>query len=129
MLGPLRHFRLLIVRLSLIATGIFALALYFWVDSPSARGMLMGGIGSTVTFWIMARQVEKLASIPPERLQLATYRWTFIRLFVYAFVLYGAYRLDTETYHGLMGALGGLLLHRAIIIFVAATGLDLKQEE
>ncbi len=129
MLGPLRHFRLLIVRLSLIATGLIALGLYLWVDTPAALGMLLGGIGATLAFWLMARQVEKLASIPQDKIQLATYRWTFIRLFIYGLVLYRAYTLDEETYHGLMAALGGLLLHRAILIFVAATGLDLKQED
>lgn len=129
MTGPLKHFRLMTVRLSLIATGIAAIGLYLWGDRPAAMGMLLGGIGGTLAFWLMATRVEKLATIPKESIQLAAYRWTFFRLIIYGLVLYRAYTLDPDEYHGLFAAFGGLLLHRAILIFVAITGLDLKQKE
>jgi len=128
-LGPLKHFRLLIVRLSIALTLATGAAAYFLISDAAGIGLLLGGLGATLAFWIMATRVEKLATIPKEKIQSSAFRWTFVRLLIYGLVLYRAYLLDSEHLHGLLAALGGLFLHRAVLIGVALTGADLRQED
>ena len=116
------------VRLTLVLTGILALCL-FQVSYPAGMGLLLGGLTATLAFWIMAMRVEKLASMPKGAVQFAAYRWTVMRLGLYGLALYKAYTLDPSTLHGLIAAVGGLMLLRAVLIVVAITGWDLKQHE
>jgi hypothetical protein len=127
-LGPLKHFRLMSVRLTLAATGLCAILAY-QISYAASMGLLLGGISATAAFWYMALRVEKLASMDPNALKFAAYRWTLIRLVIYGLALYKAYTLDTERLHGLIAAVGGLMLLRVVLVFVAFTGLDLRQQE
>lgn len=125
-LDPLKQFRLMTVKLSLILIVLAAgSALVF--DWIVAQGFLLGGLAGVIAFWILARTVEKFASIPKEKLQSYSFRLTLVRLVIYALVLYRAYTLDEETWHGLLAAVAGLLITRVVIIFLAITGHDLKQ--
>lgn len=116
------------VRLTLVLTGIIGLCL-FKLSYAAGMGLIIGGLTATVAFWFMARGVEKLATMPKGAVQFAAYRWTFMRLGLYGLALYKAYTLDPVTFHGLIAAVGGLMLLRVVLIVVAATGLDLKQHE
>ncbi len=92
-------------------------------------GFAFGGVGGTLAFWILAVRAEKLASLPPDKVQSWAFQWTFVRLLIYALVLYRAYRLDQESLYGLFAAVAGLFIIRIVMIFVALTGLDLEKSK
>lgn len=127
-MNPVKRFRLITVQATLAVTAVAAVIGYLIADRVLAEGLVMGGLVAVIAFWIMARHLEKFAAMTPNAITLSTYRWTGIRLVLYAIVLYRAYTLDTDRYYGLLGAVIGIFLHKAVIIFVGATGLDLKRE-
>lgn len=127
-MNPLKRFRLITVQATLAVTAIAAAIGYSLAGRNLAEGLVMGGLVAVIAFWIMARRLEKFAGMTPNAITLSAYRWTGIRLILYAVVLYRAYTLDTERYFGLLGAVIGIFLHKAVLIFVGATGLDLKRE-
>lgn len=116
----------MVVRAALGATALACL-IAFPFSTVVAHGIALGGIGGTVVFWILARRLEKVATSPPEKVKFLSIRATLLRLGVYALVLYKAYTLDPVA--GLLSALGGLFIIRAVVIFFAFTEYDLKQEE
>lgn len=124
----LTRFRLLTVRLSLMAAGLAALGMYF-VGPGLAKAVLAGGIGGTLSFWIVAYRTEKLAKAGKNPAESLNYRWTFARLLLYALVLVWAYRLEPEQPWTLLAATGGLFIVRLAAIVLGLTGLDLASEE
>ncbi len=125
----LRRFRVLAVRLSLLVTAIAALAGGLAVDLMVAKAILMGGIAGTLVFWVTALKVERLAILPAGKVKSSAYRWSFLRLAVYVVVLIRGYMMDPEGLRGLLGAAGGILIIRVVLVFLGLTGLDLKQDE
>lgn len=124
----LKHFRLMTVRLSLLITAVAGFALLPF-NRPAGLGVLLGGIAGVLGFWLMAVRLEKVATRPAEKVKLFAYRWTAIRMAIYALALYRAYTLDRERLHGLLGAVGGLLIIRVVLIVVGLTGFDLKRQK
>lgn len=124
---PLKRFRLMTVKASLILVGLAGGAAYFF-DAVVGQGFLLGGLAGVLAFWMMARSVEKFASIPKHKLQSYAFRLTLVRMVIYALVLYRAYTLDRESLYGLLAAVAGLLTTRVVVIFLAFTGRDLKQD-
>ena len=124
----LTRFRLLTVRLSLMATGLVALGVYS-AGPDLAKAVLAGGIGGTLAFWIVAYRTEKLANAGENPAESLNYRWTFARLLLYAGVLVWAYRLEPERPWSMLAATGGLFIVRLVAVVLGLTGLDLKREE
>lgn len=117
------------VRLSLMATGLLALLGYAY-DPVVGLGVLMGGIGGVLAFWIPAASLEKVATSTPKRVQSSVYRWTAARWFIYGLVLYKAYTLDQDNLpRGLAGAVCGLFIVPGVCCVLGLTGLDLRKKE
>jgi len=123
----LKRFRLLSVRLALLVTAIGA-GIVFPISRPAAQGLLMGGIGGVLTFWIMAVRIEKLAQLPPNKLKSKSFVWTLVRCAVYGVILWQAYLLDTETMRGFIAAAAGIFIIRLVVVFIGITGLDMRKE-
>lgn len=94
-----------------------------------AQGIAMGGIAGILAFWLFALRMEKFAARGTGSMEAFTLRWAFIRLAIYAAVLVRALYLDMEQFTALLGAVGGLFIIRIVLVILAFTGLDLKQEE
>jgi len=127
-MDTIKRTRLVAVRFSLALTGIGAVLLYpfGWVV---VQGFLLGGLGGTLAFWLLARKVEQFAKMGADQVQAQAMKWMMIRMMIYGAVLYRAFMLDTEHYYGMMAAVGGILLMRMVMIFLAFTGYDLKRNE
>lgn len=125
---PLKQFRLMTVKLSLVLILLAAGAALLF-DGTVAHGFVLGGLAGVIAFWMMARTVEKFASIPKQKLQSYSFRLTLVRMVIYALVLYRAYTLDRESMHGLLAAIAGLLVTHVVIVILALTGRDLRQRE
>jgi ATP synthase I subunit len=124
----LKRFRLLVVRYGLLATVLAALVAFYW-NPVLAKGILAGGVAGVIGFWAMALSVRKIASASGNRLNLIAYQWTMIRMVLYALALWWAYTLDRDSMHGVLGAAGGLLIVRFVLLFVGITSVDLRQEQ
>lgn len=124
----LRRFRLMAVRLGLLVTAVTALGGYA-LNPALGKGLLGGGIAGVLAFWILARQTEKLANLPREKIHSVTYGWTALRLLFYGVVLAWGYRLDPAALRGLVGATVGLFIIQGVVLLLGVTGLDLKTEE
>ena len=122
-----KQFRLLTVQLTTLATVVFA-ALALVLDRTLAHGVLLGGVGGALSFWLMARRLGKVASDDPSKLQSVTLRWMIVRTALYGVILYRAYTLDAETGYGLIGAVGGLFLVKLAMVLLGAAGLDLTKQ-
>ena len=125
----LKRLRIYCVRLSILATIVLTVLVWALWGRTIGLGLAMGGLGGTLAFWLLALRAEKLATLPPDKVQSWALQYTFFRLLIYALVLYRAYSLDPEFMHGLFAAAGGLFIVRLAIIFLAFTGLDLKDEQ
>jgi len=126
--GPLRRFRIMTVRIALILTALGGFVAYSF-DPAFGKGILIGGIGGVLAFWVTARSVEKLATMPPNKVKLGAFRWTGAQLVIYALVLWRAHTWDPEHRHGFWGAVVGILIVRVVVVVLGFTGLDLKEEE
>lgn len=124
-LEALRKFRVGAVRRALVLTAVVAVVAYF-VSPVSAQGVLLGGIGGLLGFWILAIRIEKLAIINPEKVKFSVLTWSILRFALYGIVLTRGYTLDRETYHGLWGALVGVLIIRVVLMYLGITGKDLS---
>ena len=121
----LRRFRVLVARSTVGLTLLLALgAMPF--SRVVAQGIALGGIGGALVFWILALRMEKLPSGPGQKVKSGAFQLTFLRMGVYALVLYKAYTLDPVA--GLISAAGALFIVRLVVIFFAFTGLDLKRD-
>ena len=120
---PLKQFRLLAVRMTLVAIAILAGGAWFY-DPISAQGVLLGGLAGVLGFWIIAIRLEKVVRLNPEKVQFAALTWSAYRFALYGAVLYKTFTLDKETYHGLIGGLMGIMLIRFVLFVVGATGMD-----
>ena len=122
-LSSIKRFRLLAVRLALLGTFLITVPSWFY-DPRMAQGVLLGGIAGVLGFWIIAVRLEKIVHVKPEKVQFAALTWSAYRFALYGAVLYKTFTLDRETYHGLIGGLIGIMIIRAVLVFVAVTGMD-----
>jgi hypothetical protein len=120
---PLKRFRLLAVRLTLVITIVVA-GLTWFFDSIAAQGILLGGFAGVLGFWIIATRLEKVARINPEKVHFAALTWSMYRFALYGIVLYKAFSLDPDTYHGILGGVIGIMMIRFVLVIVGVTGLD-----
>jgi len=112
------------VRLSMILTVILSAGFYTW-DPNAAQGAMLGGIAGILGFWIIAIRLEKLAGKTPSKVQFAALTWSVYRFALYGVVLYRAYTLDKVEWHGLIGALVGIMMIRFVLVFLGVTGYDM----
>jgi hypothetical protein len=122
-LAPLRRFRIFTVRITLITIVVLA-ALALLISRNATQGVLLGGIAGILGFWIMAVRLEKLVVTNPQKVQFAALTMSTVRFLMYGAVLYKSFLLDEETYHGLLGALVGLMTIRFVLVFVGITAKD-----
>lgn len=122
-LEPLRQFRLLAVKLTLLVTAVIAAVAWF-INPITAQGVLLGGLAGVLGFWIIAIRLEKVVRLKPEKVQFAALTWSAYRFALYGVVLYKTFTLDQETYYGLIGGLIGIMIIRFVLVVVGVTGLD-----
>ncbi len=122
----LQRFRILSVQLALVLTAGAAAAAYGLGGRDAAFGLIMMALASIITFWLKSRQFERVAQRSNNALRSASYTWTAIQMAVFAVIGVRAYLLDTETLHGLYGAIVGLFIINGAVAFLGMTGLDLK---
>lgn len=115
-----KAFRLVVVRLSLLATLALGVAAFVF-DPALAKGLILGGLARTAGFWTTARGGQ-FENVSANRLQWITYTWFALRMVLYALVLVKAYSLDTEHLHGFFGAAAGLMIVRAMIAITVMAG-------
>jgi len=121
----IRRFRSLAVRGGLLLSAA-AGAVGYVISPELGQGLLGGGITGVLAFWLLARQTERLAGAPREKAHAAAYAWTALRLMLYGAVLAGAYRLDPESLHGLLGATLGLFIIQGVVLALSLTWPGLK---
>jgi len=126
--APVRRLRILAVQLSLGTLAVCAILAYAMFGQVVAQGLLLGGLSGTLAFWLLARNLEKVATQGVQNLPLQAARWTVVRMVIYGLALGRAYFLDRETYHGLIAAVVGLFVIRGVMIFLAFTGWDLEKQ-
>jgi hypothetical protein len=124
-LETVKRFRLVVVKGSLLLTLAAAVVIIFF-DAIAAKGVVIGGLASTLGFWIMARNLE-LANKSGNTLKFAAYAWLVIRMVLYTAVLVKGYSLDAPGLHGFFGAAGGLFTVRLVVTVLGMTGLDLEK--
>ncbi len=107
------------VRASLLASLLLAGAAYALSGTVAAEGVMLGGIAGALGFWALSLRLERIATVRPDKLQVAATIWTFYRITIYAVFLFVAYRLDTRDSHGLLGGIAGLLSTRFAVTFLA----------
>lgn len=123
-LAPVRRFRRLSVRFGLLATMALAAGAYGLFSADAAQGVLLGGLAGVLGFWIIAIRLEKLATMTPQKVHFAALTWTSFRFLLYGAVLLRAYFLDREQYHGIIGAVVGILVIRFVMIAIGITNAD-----
>ena len=112
----IRRFRLQAILAAGALAVVLAAAAYTW--SPVAsRGVLLGAGAAIIGFWIIAVRLEKLFQHKPENVKFHVLTWTSLRFLLYGIALYRAYTLDPLRYHGLIGALAGILALRFVLMF------------
>jgi hypothetical protein len=121
-----RRFRRFTVLGALALTLGLAVLAYPW-SPPVAKGLVLGGTAGIVTFWMLARRFELLATTRPDALQSATFRWGIARMAVYAVALGVAFPLDPD-HHAFIAAALGLFIVRVVAVFLGVTGLDQPPE-
>lgn len=121
------RFSRLTIGVTLVLTTAIAgiLAVY---DTAAAKGFLLGGLAGAAGFWLMANRARTMGSIAPEELPYRIYRWAFVRIALYAGFLALAYRVDGREYHGLIGAVFGLLIVRVVLTGLGLTMGRVKTE-
>lgn len=122
-LEPIRRFRLMAVRGTVLLTAIVAVAAYLY-DPRAGQGVLLGGIAGVLGFWIIAVRLEKIVLQNPEKVQFAALTLSTLRFALYGVVLYKTFTLDRENYTGLIGGVIGIMLIRFVLVVVAVLGLD-----
>lgn len=127
-MSSLAPFRILSVQLALLLTMVAGGLAWALFGQPPAQGLLMGGIGSALVFWLQARSVEKLANAGTGSVHSRLTVWQVVRLAVYAVILTRAYYLDPAQFTGLIGAIIGLFMIVVAVAFLGVTGLDLKPD-
>ena len=121
---PVSRFRVTAVRLSMFFIMVMTAIAFFAFNTIVAQGVLLGGIAGVLGFWIIAIRLEKVLRENPSKVQFASLTWSFYRYALYGVVLYKAFKLDIETYHGLLGALAGIFVIRFVLMYLAISGRD-----
>ncbi|MCC6145786.1 MAG: ATP synthase subunit I [Candidatus Hydrogenedentes bacterium] len=127
---PLKRLRLMAVKISLLLSIVSA-AIAFPFNSDVAQGILMGGLAGTLAFWIIAYKTEQLASKAEEGVPFSPFslRFTLLRFGIYTATLVKAFYVDQVHMDAFIAAACGLFIIRVVLVFIAFTELDLKQEQ
>lgn len=106
---------------SIVAT-LFAAAVTAPWSAPAAVGILMGGGAGALAFTFLIRQMASLRGVSPQLAVRRIHTGVLVRLSMYGAVLMAAFALDRETLHVFMGAFGGLILARTVVVAAGAFG-------
>jgi len=119
-------FRMFAVRIAVLLTLVAGGIAWSVFGKPAGQGLLIGGLAGSLVFWFQARALEKLANSGTGSVNSRMSAWSVARLVIYAIVLARAYYLDQEGFTGLIGAVIGLFIIVIAVVFLGATGLDLR---
>lgn len=112
--GAQRDFQAALLRAAgvglVVAGGLFA-----W-RMEVGGGFLLGLAAGVGAYLWLARTLPKLGEVAQEDLAVYSVRQAVGRLGLYAVAFALAYKLDPEHNSGLLGALGGYLFLRAVLI-------------
>ncbi len=118
---PLNTFRVAVARYTLLLALVCAAAALPF-DPNASKGVLLGGFAGVVGFWITARNMSVLTTPGAEKLELYAFKWALVRLGCYGAAISLAWTFDREQYHGLIGAVLGILLVQGVMIGRAFVG-------
>ena len=107
------------LRLSGVATIVLSGIAYAALDRDAAAGVLLGGIAGVLGFRLLMGRVERLSTMPPQKLHAAMIAGTYTRVAVYGVFLAAGYYLNRDTLHGFFGALAGIILIRFVQLYAA----------
>ena len=123
-MNQLNRFRILALRISLGAVAVTGATLSF-LDTRIAKGLVLGGLASTLAFWLSARNAERtLVSL--DKAKPTVRKWMVVRLAFYALALRTGYQLDPGGLRGFWGAAAGLLMGHLVVRLVGYMGWDFE---
>jgi hypothetical protein len=120
-----RQFRWSFALPALAMIGVAAVVCLFF-DAALAKGMLLGGVAACAMFLLWTRMAENVLSGNPGSAS-AMIPLPFIRLAVYALVLWKAHSLDPEGWMGFVGAVAGLSVVYVMVAWIGYAGPDLRE--
>jgi hypothetical protein len=120
---PVGHFRVKLVRYSLVLIGLSAVGAVLLWDTVIALSILLGGFAGVFAFWLLARRVESFKGMDATQIQLAAMRGMFVRLAIYGAALTAAWMLDPGNRMTLAAGIYGLLVPRVVMYALAFTSL------
>jgi hypothetical protein len=120
---PVKRFRIVTVRFSTMI-ALVASAVAFPIDRVVAHALLLCGIGGILGFWIVAIQVEKLATSTSDKVHSLSFKWAFVRYLIFAAVLGRAFTLDRESIKGIIAGVCGLFIVQVVVGILGLTGWD-----
>lgn len=105
----------LIIKNAIIITSVGAVVAIFFSENhmPYIKGMLFGFLIAVLCFQQLSLSISKAVNLPPDKAQFFVGTRYFIRLFIYALVIYISIRAD---YINLIGTLFGLLSIKISIV-------------
>lgn len=100
--------KVMVVRNAIIIAGILAVLTVLFIPDkkPMLMGLLFGLLISILSFEQLSAAITKGVELPPEKAQLFVGIRYFIRLFIYAAVLFISIKAD---YINVIGTLAGLV--------------------
>ncbi|MDQ1256944.1 MAG: hypothetical protein QG656_1544, partial [Candidatus Hydrogenedentes bacterium] len=120
-----RRFRWSVALTALAVIGVAA-AVSFFFDAALAKGILIGGVAASVMFLLWTRMAENVLSGNPGS-GFAMIPLPFVRLAVYALVLWKAHSFDPEGWMGFTGAVAGLSVVYVVVAVIGYVGPDLRE--
>jgi len=95
-------------------------------NAALAKGLWLGGVSACAMFLLWARMALRVQS-GNRAVSFAIMQLSFVRLAVYALVLWKAHSFDPEGWRGFLGAVAGLSLVYVVTIVIGYTGSDLRE--
>lgn len=109
-----------IIKNAIIIVGILSMVTVFFINEKSQMltGLIFGLLISILCFEQLSAAITKAVDLPPEKAQVFVGLRYFIRLFIYAAVLYISIKAD---YINVIGTLMGLVSIKLSILFLTVT--------
>jgi len=109
-----------IIKNAIIIVGILSMVTVFFINEKSQMltGLIFGLLISILCFEQLSAAITKAVDLPPEKAQVFVGLRYFIRLFIYAAVLYISIKAD---YINVIGTLMGLASIKLSILFLTVT--------
>lgn len=115
-----RQFKDRVLRFSILATGILAIAASLF-DTTFGKGVLLGGMTACAAFWSWLRSAERLA-VDKRGGPYGMVLLSMTRMALYGVALVAAASLSPNPVWGVTGAALGLSVPYAVTVLVAIAG-------